>query len=117
MYPCHYPGCKEEFTNHTFLMNHILRDHGQSRVNWNSRFAAILAAVILALLLAVAPLLPAKAQEPQPPSVGEPPTIAVEHRLYMPFVSVADDVEGQGRYWGGQAQYVSWCPGCNPKAS
>lgn len=76
-------------------------------VNWNSRYAAI----VLALLLALATMLPAKAEE-APPSVGEPPTIAVEHRVFLPFVVAPEDVSGQGRYWGGQA--VSWCPGCNP---
>lgn len=82
-----------------------------SRVNWNSRYAAI----VLALLLALAPMLPAKAQDAQPPSVGEPPTVAVEHKVFLPYVAVSDDVSGQGRYWGGVAQYVSWCPSCSPR--
>ena len=63
MYPCHYPGCKESFTNHTFLMNHILRDHGNSRVNWNQGVVAIIAALVIALAL----LHPVSAQDaPQP---------------------------------------------------
>ena len=63
MYPCNYPGCKEEFTNHTFLMNHILRDHGNSRVNWNSGIVAAVLGVVVALSV----MLPVRAQ-----SVGEP---------------------------------------------
>lgn len=72
-----------------------------SRVNWNSRFVAILAAAIIAL----ATLTPVKADSTEPPSVGDPPSVAVEHRLYLPVVSAADDVEGQ----------VSWCPSCSPR--
>ena len=106
MYPCHYLGCKEEFTNHTFLMNHILRDHGNSRVNWNSGIVAAVLGVVVALSV----MLPVRAQ-----SVGEPPVIAVEHKLFLPFVAAPDDVSGQGRYWDGMAEYVSWCPSCSPR--
>ena len=112
MYPCHYPGCTEEFTNHTFLMNHILRDHSTSRrrVNWNEGILAIIAAIIIALAL----LRPVAAQD-APPSVGEPPTIAVEHKVFLPVIMVQDDVGGQGRYWGGLSAKpdVSWCPSCS----
>ncbi len=113
MYPCHYPGCKESFTNHTFLMNHILRDHGNSRVNWNQGVVAIIAALAIALAL----LRPANAQDapaPQPtPTVGGGPQVAVEHKVFLPVIMVPDDVSGQGRYWGGLANpNVSWCPSC-----
>ncbi len=100
MYPCHYPGCKESFTNHTFLMNHILRDHGNSRVNWNQGVVAIIAALAIALAL----LRPVSAQDapaPQPtPSVGEPPTML--HLVYLPLVASGQDVKAA----------VSWCPSC-----
>ena len=105
MYPCHYPGCKESFTNHTFLMNHILRDHGNSRVNWNEGIIAIIAALVIALAL----LRPANAQDapqPQPtPTVGGGPQIAVEHRVFLPFVANGNDVKAS----------VSWCPSCSPR--
>jgi hypothetical protein len=105
MYPCHYPGCKESFTNHTFLMNHILRDHGNSRVNWNQGVVAIIAALAIALAL----LRPANAQDapaPQPtPTVGGGPQIAVEHKVFLPFVANGNDVKAA----------VSWCPSCSPR--
>lgn len=73
------------------------------------------AAIVLALLLALATMLPAKAED-APPSVGEPPTVAVEHRVFLPFVAAPeDDPTGQGRYWGGVAQYASRCPSCSPR--
>ena len=83
-------------------------------VNWNSRYAAI----VLALLLALATMLPAKAQDvpqPQPtPTVGGGPSVAVEHKVFLPMIVAPEDgPEGQGRYWGGQAEhagYVSWRP-------
>ena len=103
MYPCHYPGCKESFTNHTFLMNHILRDHGNSRVNWNQGVVAIIAALAIALML----LHPVSAQDaPQPtPTVGGGPQIAVEHKVFLPFVANGNDVKAS----------VSWCPSCSPR--
>lgn len=103
MYPCHYPGCKESFTNHTFLMNHILRDHGNSRVNWNEGIIAIIAALVIALAL----LRPVSAQDaPQPtPAVGGGPQIAVEHRVFLPLVANENSVKAA----------VSWCPSCSPR--
>jgi hypothetical protein len=103
MYPCHYPGCKESFTNHTFLMNHILRDHGNSRVNWNQGVVAIIAALAIALAL----LRPANAQDaPQPmPAVGGGPQIAVEHKVFLPFVANDNSVKAA----------ISWCPSCSPR--
>lgn len=109
---CKCEICGQPFPNHTALSEHIFSAHGNSRVNWNSRFVAAFLAVVVAVSL----LLPAKAQDSQPPSVGEPPTIAVEHRVFLPFVVAPEDgPEGQGRYWGGVAQYVSWCPSCSPR--
>lgn len=91
--------------------------NSRKRVNWNSRFVALVAVILLAVSLMVAQ--PAKAQtvpQPQPtPSIGEPPHMI--HRVFLPYISIEDDgVNGQGRYWGGR-QAVSWCPGCNPAAS
>lgn len=75
----------------------------------NGRFVA----VFLAIVVAVSMLMPAKAED-APPSVGEPPTIAVEHKVFLPVIMVPDDVSGQGRYWGGLSAKpdVSWCPSC-----
>lgn len=89
-------------TNNEWVWNqHVAKC--RSRVNWNERIVAAVLGVVVALSL----LMPAKAQ-----SVGEPPVVAVEHKVFLPFVAAPEDVSGQGRYWGGQA--VSWCPGCNP---
>lgn len=100
MYPCNYPNCEETFENHTFLMNHILRDHGQSRVNWNQGIVAIIAAVIIALAM----LRPVSAQDapaPQPtPSISTPLTML--HLVYLPLVANGDSVKAA----------VSWCPSC-----
>lgn len=82
------------------------------RVNWNERIVAAVLGVVVALSL----MLPAKAQSPQPtPTVGGGPQIAVEHKLFLPFVAAPEDgPEGQGRYWGGSAGKaqpdVSWRP-------
>jgi hypothetical protein len=65
----------------------------------------MLIAIIAAAIIALATLTPVKADSTEPPIVGGGPSVAVEHRLYLPFVSVADDVEGQ----------VSWCPSCSPR--
>ena len=71
-------------------------------VNWNSRmFAVIIAAAIIAL----ATLTPVNADSTQPPSVGEPPSVAVEHKVYMPFVASDNGVKAA----------VSWCPSCSPR--
>ena len=78
------------------------------RVNWNEGIVAAVLGVVVALSL----MLPAKAQ-----SVGEPPVVAVEHKLFLPFVAAPEDgPEGQGRYWGGMAEYVSWCASCSPRS-
>lgn len=90
MYPCHYPNCKETFDNHTFLMNHILRDHG------NGRLVALVVAIVLTLAL----LLPAKADSTEPPSVGDPPTML--RLVYLPLVATGQEVKAA----------VSWCPSC-----
>lgn len=100
MYPCHYPGCKEEFTNHTFLMNHILRDHG------NSRLVAVLVALVitLALLVSGLPATVRAQQSPQPqptPAVGGP-VIFVEGKVFLPIVTTGQAVQAA----------VSWCPSC-----
>lgn len=34
MYPCNYPGCEAKFTDHTGLMEHIFRVHGNRFVGW-----------------------------------------------------------------------------------
>ena len=83
--------CGKPFPSHTALAEHIFRDHA------NRMFAAIIAALVIALAL----LRPANAQDTQPPSVGEPPTVAVEHKVFLPFISIDDGVDGRGRYWGG----------------
>lgn len=85
MYPCHYPGCKEEFTNHTFLMNHILRDHG------NGRLVALVIIIVLALALLASP---AKADSTEPPTML--------HLVYLPLVASGQEVKAA----------VSWCPSC-----
>jgi len=87
--------CGKPFPSHTALADHIFRDHA------NRLFAAILAAAIIAL----ATLTPVKADSTQPPSVGEPPSVAVEHRLYLPFVASYNGVKAA----------VSWCPSCSPR--
>ena len=87
--------CGKPFPSHTALADHIFRDHA------NRLFAAILAAAIIAL----ATLMPVKADSTQPPSVGEPPSVAVEHRLYLPFVASDNGVKAA----------VSWCPSCSPR--
>lgn len=101
MYPCNYPGCEEKFENHTFLMNHILRDHAAQM------FAAVLVALVITLALLVGGL-PATAraqQSPQPqptPAVGGGPVIFVEGKVFLPLVTTGDSVKAA----------VSWCPSC-----
>lgn len=56
-------------------------------VNWNSRFAAILAAAIIAL----ATLTPVKADSTEPPIVGGGPSVAIEHKVYLPLIQVGED--------------------------
>ncbi len=104
MCKCNYPGCNESFPNHGELSAHIFRDHA----------ARMFAAIVVALIIALALLRPVAAQD-APPSVGEPPTIAVEHKVFLPVIMVQDDVGGQGRYWGGLSAKpdVSWCPSCS----
>jgi len=91
--------CGKPFPSHTALAEHIFRDHA------NRMFAAILAALVIALAL----LRPANAQDapqPQPtPTVGGGPQIAVEHRVFLPFVANGNDVKAS----------VSWCPSCSPR--
>lgn len=82
MYPCNYPNCKETFENHTFLMNHILRDHD------NGRLVALVVIIALTLALLVSPV---KADITEPPSVGEPPTML--HLVYLPLVATGQTVE------------------------
>jgi len=82
MYPCNYPNCKETFENHTFLMNHILRDHD------NGRLVALVVIIALTLALLVSPV---KADSTEPPSVGEPPTML--HLVYLPLVATGQTVE------------------------
>ena len=112
--------CGKPFPSHTALSAHIFADHGSNGVNWNSRMPGgnghpAIVGVILAVVVALSLMLPAKAQEPQPtPTVGGGPSKAVEHKLFLPFVAVSDEVDGQGRYWGGSAGKaqpdVSWRP-------
>ena len=89
--------CGKPFPSHTALAEHIFRDHA------NRMFAAILAALVIALAL----LRPASAQDaPQPtPAVGGGPQIAVEHRVFLPFVANENSVKAA----------VSWCPSCSPR--
>lgn len=108
MYKCNYPGCKEEFENHTFLMSHILRDHGNSRTD-DTRggggprgIIAAVAGVLLAASLFVSPA--AKAQEPQPtPSIGAP--VKALNLVYLPLISFPAEVHGCD-----DCQAVSWRP-------
>lgn len=97
MYPCRYPGCGETFASHTALAEHIFRDHA----------ARMFVAIIAALAIALALLHPVSAQDaPQPtPAVGGGPQIAVEHRVFLPFVANGNDVKAS----------VSWCPSCSPR--
>ncbi len=66
-----------------------------------STFAArMFAAVLVALVITLALLRPAKADSTQPPSVGDPPTML--HLVYLPIVTTS----------GGVQAAVSWCPSC-----
>src|SRR3569832_270950 len=97
--------CGQPFPSHTALSDHIFRDHGNSRMPGNNGHKGVIA-VIVALLLAVSMLMPAKAQDVQPqptPSVGEPPRIAVEHKVFMPYISTTETVHGCD-----DCQAVSW---------
>lgn len=109
------PFCGAECGNHPSLIAHMIKCAASRMPGGNGHGRIV--AVILALLLALAPMLPAKAQTPQPtPTVGGGPQVAVQHKLFLPFISIDDGVGGQGRYWGGMAEYVSWCPSCSPRS-
>lgn len=111
------PFCGEECGSHTRLIAHMIKCAAGRMPGGNGHNAIV--AAIAAAALAVSLMLPAKAQDVQPqptPAVGGGPTIATPDRVFLPFVAVSDDVSGQGRYWGGQAQYVSWCPSCSPRS-
>jgi len=97
MCKCNYPGCNESFANHSELAKHIFRDHA----------ARMLVAIIAALAIALMLLHPVSAQDaPQPtPTVGGGPQIAVEHKVFLPFVANGNDVKAA----------VSWCPSCSPR--
>ena len=102
------PKCGEDCFNTWGLIEHMKTYHSNRAPDWSSIFAAF-----LAIILAVSLFCPVRAQDTQPPSVGEPPTVAVEHKVFLPFISIDDGVDGRGRYWGGsagQAEYVSWRP-------
>lgn len=111
------PFCGLECGSHTRLIAHMIAC-ASSRVNWNSGklITAVAAGLVAVSLFVSAPT--AKAQDaPQPTptvtSVGEPPKALETQHVYLPFVVTPDDgPTGQGRYWGGVAQYVSWCPSC-----
>lgn len=69
--------------------------------------ARMLVAIIAALAIALMLLHPVSAQDaPQPtPTVGGGPQIAVEHKVFLPFVANGNDVKAS----------VSWCPSCSPR--
>ena len=99
MCKCNYPGCNETFASHTALAEHIFRDHAARM------FVAIIAALVIALAL-LHPVSAQDAPQPQPtPTVGGGPQIAVEHRVFLPFVANGNDVKAS----------VSWCPSCSPR--
>ncbi len=97
MCKCNYPGCGETFASHTALAEHIFRDHA----------ARMFVAIIAALVIALALLHPVSAQDaPQPtPAVGGGPQVAVEHKVFLPFVANDNSVKAA----------ISWCPGCSPR--
>lgn len=101
------PVCQEECFNTWGLIEHMKDRHNTRMPSWSARIAAALV-ITLALLVSGLPTTVRAQQSPQPqptPTVGGGPQIAVEHKVFLPFVANGNDVKAS----------VSWCPSCSPR--